>query len=71
MKIKGLIVPQKEDLLIILIEKFETYFGTVEDTEITVKVSGDTIVTVEFPAKIKNMYYSMRDRQGFVQGIRS
>jgi phage tail sheath protein FI len=42
------------------LKEYETYFGTAEDTEITVAVSGDTIVSVTFPGTVKNMYYSMQ-----------
>jgi phage tail sheath protein FI len=42
------------------LKEFETYFGTAEDTEISVEVSGDTIVSVDFPDTVKNLYYSMQ-----------
>jgi phage tail sheath protein FI len=42
------------------LKEFETYFGTAADTEITVEVNGNTIVNVEFPATVKNLYYSMQ-----------
>jgi phage tail sheath protein FI len=42
------------------LKEYETYFGTAEDTEITVAVSGDTITSVTFPDTVKNMYYSMQ-----------
>jgi phage tail sheath protein FI len=42
------------------LKEYETYFGTAEDTEITVAVSGDAIASVTFPDTVKNMYYSMQ-----------
>jgi phage tail sheath protein FI len=40
--------------------EYVSYFGTAPDTEITVTISDDTIVGVEIPDTVNNMYYSMQ-----------
>jgi phage tail sheath protein FI len=40
--------------------EYASYFGTADDTEISVTVSGDTILGVEFPDTVHTMYYSMQ-----------
>jgi uncharacterized protein len=42
------------------IKEYEASFGKANDEEITVTVSGDSVESVKFPAKVKNMYYSMQ-----------
>jgi phage tail sheath protein FI len=40
--------------------EYVSYYGIAPDTEITVKVEAETIVGVEFPDTVANMYYSMQ-----------